>query len=221
MQSKKPIYKKPWETISHYEESTWVGNDKPIFENEHCGVFRDKYPVVKGHLLFIPKKNNPETIAEAYKLAYYCGEQWIKEGAEYQGHWAFQTPVKPTVPKIPSGGNAIDAFLAHGLTAKGLKPNSDAPKATLLRRAALDLTGLPPSDADLQAFLADNTSEAWSKALDRLLASPYYGENMAMQWLDFARYADSNGFQSDTQRTMWPYRDWVIKAFNTNQPFPL
>jgi len=146
-------------------------------------------------------------------------EQWIKEGAEYQGHWAFQIPVKPAVPKIPAGGNAIDAFLAQGLAAKGLKPNGDAPKATLLRRAALDLTGLPPSDADLQAFLADSSSEAWSKAIDRLMASPHYGENMAMQWLDFARYADSNGFQSDTQRTMWPYRDWVIKAFNDNKPF--
>ncbi|MEY3584664.1 MAG: hypothetical protein RJA48_1747, partial [Verrucomicrobiota bacterium] len=146
-------------------------------------------------------------------------EQWIKEGAEYQGHWAFQTPVKPAVPTIPAGGNAIDAFLAQGLTAKGLKPNGDAPKPTLLRRAALDLTGLPPSDADLQAYLADSSPDAWSKALDRLMASPHYGENMAMQWLDFARYADSNGFQSDTQRTMWPYRDWVIKAFNDNKPF--
>ena len=146
-------------------------------------------------------------------------ERWIKEGAEYQGHWAFQIPAKPAVPKIPAGGNAIDAFLAAPLATKGLTPNGPAPKATLLRRAALDLTGLPPSDADLQAFLADNSPEAWSKALDRLLASPHYGENMAMQWLDFARYADSNGFQSDTQRTMWPYRDWVIKAFNDNQPF--
>ena len=146
-------------------------------------------------------------------------ERWIKEGAEYQGHWAFQVPVKPVVPAIPAGGNAIDAFLANGLAAKGLKPNGEAPKATLLRRAALDLTGLPPSDADLQAFLADDSADAWSKALDRLLASPHYGENMAMQWLDFARYADSNGFQSDTQRTMWPYRDWVIKAFNDNKPF--
>ena len=146
-------------------------------------------------------------------------ERWIKEGAEYQGHWAFQIPAKPAVPKIPAGGNAIDAFLAAPLASKELTPNGPAPKATLLRRAALDLTGLPPSDADLQAFLADSSPEAWSKALDRLLASPHYGENMAMQWLDFARYADSNGFQSDTQRMMWPYRDWVIKAFNDNKPF--
>ena len=146
-------------------------------------------------------------------------ERWIREGAEYQGHWAFQPPVKPAVPAIPLGGNAIDGFLARGLAAKGLKPNSEAAKATLLRRAALDLTGLPPNDADLQAFLSDSSADAWSKVLDRLLASPHYGENMAMQWLDFARYADSNGFQSDTQRTMWPYRDWVIKAFNDNKPF--
>ena len=146
-------------------------------------------------------------------------ERWIKEGAEYQGHWAFQIPVKPSAPAIPAGGNAIDAFLAAPLAAKGLTPNGPAPKATLLRRAALDLIGLPPSDADLQSFLADSSPEAWSKALDRLLASPHYGEHMAAQWLDFARYADSNGFQSDTQRTMWPYRDWVIKAFNNNQPF--
>lgn len=146
-------------------------------------------------------------------------ERWITEGAEYQGHWAFVAPRKPAVPAIPAGGNAIDAFLAPGLAAKGLRPNGEAPKATLLRRAALDLTGLPPSDADLRAFLADPAPSAWSQALDRLLASPAYGEHMAAQWLDFARYADSNGFQSDTQRTMWPYRDWVIKAFNSNQPF--
>ena len=80
MQSKKPIYKKPWEKINSYEESTWMGNDTPIFENENCGVFRDKYPVVKGHLLFIPKKNDPKTISQAYELAYYCGERWIEEG---------------------------------------------------------------------------------------------------------------------------------------------
>ena len=146
-------------------------------------------------------------------------ERWIKEGAQYQGHWAFLPPIKSSVPSTPPGGNAIDAFIAHELTTKGLKPNADAPKATLLRRAALDLTGLPPSDADFEVFLKDSSSDAWSKALDRLLASPHYGENMAMQWLDFARYADSNGFQSDTQRTMWPYRDWVIKAFNESKPF--
>jgi hypothetical protein len=145
--------------------------------------------------------------------------RWIQQGAEYQGHWAFQTPRKPAVPMIPKNGNEIDGFLTSTLAAKGLTPNGEADRATLLRRASLDLIGLPPSDNDLNAFLKDESAEAWSNALDRLLASPHYGETMAMQWLDFARYADSNGFQSDTTRTMWPWRDWVIKAFNTNMPF--
>ncbi|NBV80084.1 MAG: DUF1549 domain-containing protein, partial [Verrucomicrobia bacterium] len=120
---------------------------------------------------------------------------------------------------IPAGGNAIDGFVAQAREAKGLSGNPEASRTTLLRRAALDLTGLPPSDADLAAFLSDQSPDAWSKALDRLLASPHYGERMAAQWLDFARYADSNGFQSDTHRTMWPWRDWVIRAYNSNKPF--
>ena len=145
--------------------------------------------------------------------------RWIKEGAVYQGHWAFQTPKKPAVPTIPTGGNAIDGFVAQVRTAKGFSGTPEASRPTLLRRAALDLTGLPPTEADLTAFLADPSPDAWSKAIDRLLASPHYGERMAAQWLDFARYADSNGFQSDTTRTMWPWRDWVIRAYNTNKPF--
>ena len=145
--------------------------------------------------------------------------RWIKEGAVYQGHWAFQAPKKSAVPPIPAGGNEIDGFVAQARQAKGLSGNPEASRTTLLRRAALDLTGLPPSDADLTAFLADASPDAWSKALDRLLASPHYGERMAAQWLDFARYADSNGFQSDTHRTMWPWRDWVIRAYNSNKPF--
>ena len=145
--------------------------------------------------------------------------RWIAEGAEYQGHWAFQPPRKSPTPPIPAGGNAIDGFVGATLAAKGLTPNPEADRATLLRRAALDLTGLPPSEEDQRAFLADNSPEAWSKALDRLLGSPHFGEQMAVQWLDFARYADSNGFQSDTTRTMWPWRDWVIRAYNENKPF--
>ena len=112
MQSKKPIYKKPWEKINHYGESTWVGNSTPIFENEHCGVFEDMYPVVKGHLLFIPKKNDPTTIAEAYKLAYYCGEQWIEEGkmdgfniGQNRGKAAGQSIFWPHIHFIPRKEN--------------------------------------------------------------------------------------------------------------------
>ena len=145
--------------------------------------------------------------------------RWIAEGAEYQGHWAFQEPRKAAVPAIPAGGNAIDGWLGRTLAEKGLAPNPEADRATLLRRAALDLTGLPPSEDDQRAFLADTSPDAWSRALDRLLASPHFGEQMAVQWLDFARYADSNGFQSDTTRTMWPWRDWVIRAYNENKPF--
>jgi len=145
--------------------------------------------------------------------------RWIAEGAEYQGHWAFQLPRKATAPAIPAGGNAIDGFVAATMAEKGLTPNPEADRATLLRRAALDLTGLPPSEDDQRAFLADTSPDAWSRALDRLLASHHFGEQMAVQWLDFARYADSNGFQSDTTRTMWPWRDWVIRAYNENKPF--
>ena len=145
--------------------------------------------------------------------------RWIEQGATYQGHWAFEAPRKAAVPAVPPGGNAIDGFVEKARRTNGLTGNPEAPKATLLRRAALDLTGLPPTEADLTAFLADTSADAWSKALDRLLASPHYGERMASQWLDFARYADSNGFQSDTTRTMWPWRDWVIRAYNANKPF--
>ena len=145
--------------------------------------------------------------------------RWIEQGATYQGHWAFEAPKKVTLPPVSPSGNAIDAFIDQTRRAKGLTGNPEASRSTLLRRAALDLTGLPPTASDQTAFLADTTPEAWSKAVDRLLASPHYGERMAAQWLDFARYADSNGFQSDTTRTMWPWRDWVIRAYNENKPF--
>lgn len=145
--------------------------------------------------------------------------RWIEQGATYQGHWAFEAPKKVTLPPVSPSGNAIDAFIDQTRRSKGLTGNPEASRSTLLRRAALDLTGLPPTAADQATFLADTTPEAWSKAVDRLLASPHYGERMAAQWLDFARYADSNGFQSDTTRTMWPWRDWVIRAYNENKPF--
>lgn len=151
--------------------------------------------------------------------------QWIKEGAPYQGHWAFSPPERPTVPAVPDSAPAswrispIDAFLYQKLSLAGLQPNPEADRTTLLRRAALDLTGLPPSQEETAAFLQDNAPNAYEKAVDKLLASPRYGERMAAQWLDFARYADSNGFQSDASRQMWIWREWVINAFNRNLPF--
>ncbi len=149
-------------------------------------------------------------------------ERWIKQGAEYKPHWAFVPPEKPTVPN-PRGDrwerNEIDGFVLAKMLQVGLKPNGEADRSHLLRRASLDLTGLPPTEEMLQRFLADNTPEAYEKAVDGLLASTAYGERMAMHWLDVARYADSYGYQDDDIRTQWPWRDWVIHAFNRNMPY--
>ena len=143
--------------------------------------------------------------------------RWIAEGAMYQGHWAFLKPERPPVPAQTA--NPIDAFVLKKLAEQGLKPSPEAARETLIRRVALDLTGLPPTPEEVNVFLKDAAPNAYEKVVDRLLASPRYGEKMAQQWLDFARYADSNGFQSDGSRQMWPWRDWVIRAFNENQPF--
>ncbi len=143
--------------------------------------------------------------------------RWISEGAVYQGHWAFLPPERSALPI--AAPNPIDAFIRARLMKEGLVPSPEASRETLIRRASLDLTGLPPSPKDLTAYLADQSPDAYERAVDRLLASPAYGEKMAQQWLDFARYADSNGFQSDGARFMWPWRDWVIRAFNENKPF--
>ncbi len=143
--------------------------------------------------------------------------RWIAEGAVYQGHWAFIKPERPAVPFATP--NPIDAFIRARLQKEGLQASSEAPRETLIRRVSLDLTGLPPTSEEVSAFLADSSPQAYERVVDRLLASPRYGEKMAQQWLDFARYADSNGFQSDGSRFMWPWRDWVIRAYNSNQPF--
>ncbi len=160
--------------------------------------------------------------------------QWISEGAEYQGHWAFLKPERSPVPRIENPKseirNEIDAFIAARLEKEGLQPSPEADRATLLRRVTLDLTGLPPTPEEVDAFVngtaASNespesrpTHKTYEQVVDDLLQSPHYGERMAMQWLDFARYADSHGFQTDSSRAMWPWRDWVIKAYNDNMPF--
>ncbi|WP_461782356.1 PSD1 and planctomycete cytochrome C domain-containing protein [Prosthecobacter sp.] len=142
-------------------------------------------------------------------------QQWVAEGAEYQGHWAFISPVKPAI----SGPNAIDSLITARLAKEGLKPSPEADRATLIRRASLDLTGLPPTPAEVDAFEKDPEPNAYETVVNRLLQSPHYGERMAMQWLDFARYADSHGFQTDSSRSMWPWREWVIRSFNENKPF--
>lgn len=147
---------------------------------------------------------------------------WIDQGASYSIHWAFVPPARPAVPSVKDGKwprNPIDNFILARLELEGLRPSPEADKATLLRRVTLDLTGLPPTRAELESFLADPSPDAYEKQVDQLLKSPHYGERMAMEWLDLARYADTHGFHIDSLREMWHWRDWVINAFNRDMPF--
>jgi mono/diheme cytochrome c family protein len=149
--------------------------------------------------------------------------RWIDAGAPYATHWAFTPPGRLAIPPIGNRqsaiGNAVDNFILARLEREGLKPSPEAPRETLIRRVTLDLTGLPPTPAEVDAFLADKSPKAYEAVVDRLLASPRYGERMVWEWLDAARYADSNGYQGDQERTMWPWRDWAVRAFNDNLPF--
>ncbi|MED5382048.1 MAG: PSD1 and planctomycete cytochrome C domain-containing protein [Verrucomicrobiota bacterium] len=147
---------------------------------------------------------------------------WILQGAKWAKHWAFIPPGQPAIPPAknstwPSGG--IDRFVLAKLQRAGLQPSPRADRETLLRRVSFDLTGLPPTPREIDSFLADTSPRAFEKVVDRLLASPRYGERMALDWLDAARYADSHGYSLDRRRVMWPWRDWVIRAFNDNLPF--
>ena len=148
---------------------------------------------------------------------------WIEQGADYPAHWAFVPPKRPAVPVLSTQysvlRNPIDAFVGVKLAAVGLKPSPEAEKTTLIRRVTLDLIGLLPTPTEVDDFLHDMSPDAYEKVIDRLLASPHYGERQARFWLDLARYADSNGYSIDSLRAMWPYRDWVIKAFNHDMPF--
>ncbi len=147
---------------------------------------------------------------------------WIRDGAKWEKHWSFIPPERAAVPNVRDVnwvGNPIDAFVLARLEAEGLAPSVEADKTTLIRRLTLDLTGLPPTPAEVDRFLADRCAGAYDHLVDRLLASPRYGERMAAGWLDAARYADTSGYQTDGIRTMWRWRDWVIDAFNANLPF--
>ena len=149
-------------------------------------------------------------------------ERWIEQGAEWDTHWAYNPPVKSDPPSHEFGAwstQTIDRFVAHQMDKKGLKPAPKAPKEMLLRRMYFDLTGFPPSISEIDHFLNDQGDDAYEKVVDRLLQSLSYGERMASIWMDIARYADTNGYQDDTQRFMWPWRDWVIHAYNKNLPY--
>ncbi len=148
--------------------------------------------------------------------------QWVEAGAEWSGHWAFQTPRQSVVPEAVGGwtaNNAIDRFIQRDVSTEGLAPEDRASKETLIRRVTLDLTGLPPTIQEIDDFLADDSDQAFERVVDRLLGSKRYGEHMARIWLDAARYGDTHGLHLDNERSIWPYRDWVIESFNRNQPF--
>ena len=148
--------------------------------------------------------------------------RWVAEGAQWTEHWAYSAPRRVEPPAVSNPAwirNPIDNFILARLDREGLKPAPEADKATLIRRVTLDLTGLPPTPAEVDAFLADKSPDAYEKVVDRLLASSRYGERMAMQWLDLARYADTHGYHIDSHRDMWPWRDWLIRSFNANKPF--
>ena len=147
---------------------------------------------------------------------------WIDQGAAWETHWAYVAPRRPEIPVVKASKwvrNPIDDFVLARLENEGLKPAPEADKTTLLRRLSFDLTGLPPTPAEIDTFLKDRSPDAYEKQVDRLLQSPHYGERMAMQWLDLARYADTHGYHIDSHRVMWPWRDWVIDAFNRNMPY--
>jgi mono/diheme cytochrome c family protein len=173
--------------------------------------------------------NRPALIVSDIKLL----KDWIDQGANAdpteqpglppsQAHWAFVAPKRPTVPDVANmrwARNAVDRFILARLEKAGVAPSAEAERATLLRRASLDLVGLPPSPEEIATFLADRSEFAYERVVDRLMASPHFGERWARPWLDQARYADSNGYNIDAPRSIWKYRDWVIAAFNADMPF--
>lgn len=161
--------------------------------------------------------NKPLSTAEIDVLT-----RWAETGARYEGHWAFTAPLRPAPPAVRDTAwprNDIDRFVLARLDAEDIVPSPEADAITLLRRTHLDLTGLPPTPREIEDYLADNAPGAYERAVDRLLASPHFGERWGRHWLDAARYADSNGYSIDAPRSIWPYRDWVIQAINADMPF--
>ncbi len=168
----------------------------------------------------MPPESVHKTISPAQKELF---RRWVAEGAKYAGHWAFEPVVAPALPKVsnrqPAIVNPIDDFLAARLEREKLKFAPEASRETLLRRVTLAFTGLPPTPAEVDAFLADKSPRGYEAVVERLLASPHFGERMAVPWLDLARHSDSGGYHNDSLRETWLYRDWVVKAFNENKPF--
>lgn len=203
---------------------------------ENVFVERDGYRVINrddpgsSELLRRVSSRDPEEVMPPADSAHerLTSEQvavlraWIEQGAKWAQHWAFSPPERPALPEVSEKSwprNGVDFFVMARLDRKKLKPAKEADRLTLLRRASLALTGLPPTLDEVDAFVADKSPKAYENAVDRLLDSPRYGEHMALSWLDAARYSDSSGYQADWERYQWPWRDWVIKAYNENMPF--
>ena len=171
-----------------------------------------------GDLRMPPADSGKELSAAEIELL----RRWIAEGAKYQPHWSFVPPRRPTVPDVTNTAwplKAVDRFVLAHLEQEGLAPSPEADKTTLVRRLYFDLTGLPPTPAEVHAFVRDPAEGAYQELVDKLLESPHYGERMAIYWLDLVRYADSVGYHGDQEHSITPYRDWVIHAFNQNMPF--
>ena len=202
------------------------------------GAFADlgggRFAIVPGNPEVSGLVNRITTDIEAQRMPpAYSGKQltqeeidlirrWVSQGAKWQKHWAFIPPRRPELPQLENSSrarNGLDHFVLQRLEKEGLNPSPEAEPSTLIRRVTLDLTGLPPTPAEVDAFLADSAPDAYEKVVDRLLQSPRYAEKMASRWLDAARYADTNGYQTDAERSMWRWRDWVINAFDKNMPF--
>lgn len=167
----------------------------------------------------MPPLETHKKLSEAQKRTL---RDWIAQGAEYETHWSFIPPERAALPMTKRrnwGRNAVDAFVLARLEAQGMSPSPEADRATLARRLHLDLTGLPPTPEEVDAFVSDTSADAYERLVDRLLASPHFGERIALPWLDAARYADTNGFSIDDHRDMWAWREWVIDAFNRDLPY--
>lgn len=165
-----------------------------------------------------PKSKKPRLTGQEVALL----ERWIDEGAEYAEHWAFVPVERPEPPAVSSTSGKlgpIDAFIVRRLESEGVNPMPETDRRTLVRRLSFDLTGLPPTPAEVDAFLADKSPDAYGKLVDRLLSSKHFGERLAVYWLDLVRYADTSGYHGDNNRDHAPYRDYVINAFNNNKPF--
>jgi len=198
------------------------------------GEAKDHYAIVPGHpeqstLVQRVFSTNPDSMMPAPASHLTLSEvekkmlrKWIAQGAQWERHWAFIAPEKAVIPTVKNDRwprNAVDNFILQKIDDQGFEPSAEADKERLIRRVSFDLTGLPPSTDMVDAFLADKTPDAYEKVVDALLASPAYGERWATYWLDLARYSDTHGYQDDLPRTMWPWRDWVIKALNENMPY--